>query len=287
MNAKLIDGKAISAKKREEIRQKSELFEKETGRKICLAVVLIGNDPASEVYVRNKIRGCKATNIKSLSYTLPATITQAQAEEVVRALAVDDAVDGILVQLPLPAGLNETKILNLIPPEKDVDGFHPVNVGNLVLGKESIVACTPMGVMTMLHEYGVEISGKNAVVIGRSNIVGKPMALLLLRENATVTVCHSKTKNLKEICKNADILVAAIGRPAFVTADMVKEGAVVIDVGINRVDGKLKGDVDFEKVGEKASYITPVPGGVGPMTITTLLENTYLCGVKRYRAKKR
>lgn len=287
MNAKLIDGKAISAKKREEIRQKSELFEKETGRKICLAVVLIGNDPASEVYVRNKIRGCEATNIKSLSYTLPATITQAQAEEVVRALAVDDAVDGILVQLPLPAGLNETKILNLIPPEKDVDGFHPVNVGNLVLGKESIVACTPMGVMTMLHEYGVEISGKNAVVIGRSNIVGKPMALLLLRENATVTVCHSKTKNLKEICKNADILVAAIGRPAFVTADMVKEGAVVIDVGINRVDGKLKGDVDFEKVGEKASYITPVPGGVGPMTITTLLENTYLCGVKRCRAKKR
>ena len=287
MNAKLIDGKAISAKKREEIRQKSELFEKETGRKICLAVVLIGNDPASEVYVRNKIRGCEATNIKSLSYTLPATITQAQAEEVVRALAVDDAVDGILVQLPLPAGLNETKILNLIPPEKDVDGFHPVNVGNLVLGKESIVACTPMGVMTMLHEYGVEISGKNAVVIGRSNIVGKPMALLLLRENATVTVCHSKTKNLKEICKNADILVAAIGRPAFVTADMVKAGAVVIDVGINRVDGKLKGDVDFEKVGEKASYITPVPGGVGPMTITTLLENTYLCGVKRYRAKKR
>ncbi len=287
MNAKLIDGKAISAKKREEIRQKSELFEKETGRKICLAVVLIGNDPASEVYVRNKIRGCEATNIKSLSYTLPATITQAQAEEVVRALAVDDAVDGILVQLPLPAGLNETKILNLIPPEKDVDGFHPVNVGNLVLGKESTVACTPMGVMTMLHEYGVEISGKNAVVIGRSNIVGKPMALLLLRENATVTVCHSKTKNLKEICKNADILVAAIGRPAFVTADMVKEGAVVIDVGINRVDGKLKGDVDFEKVGEKASYITPVPGGVGPMTITTLLENTYLCGVKRYRAKKR
>lgn len=287
MNAKLIDGKAISAKKREEIRQKSELFEKETGRKICLAVVLIGNDPASEVYVRNKIRGCEATNIKSLSYTLPATITQAQAEEVVRALAVDDAVDGILVQLPLPAGLNETKILNLIPPEKDVDGFHPVNVGNLVLGKESIVACTPMGVMTMLHEYGVKISEKNAVVIGRSNIVGKPMALLLLRENATVTVCHSKTKNLKEICKNADILVAAIGRPAFVTADMVKEGAVVIDVGINRVDGKLKGDVDFEKVGEKASYITPVPGGVGPMTITTLLENTYLCGVKRYRAKKR
>lgn len=287
MNAKLIDGKAISAKKREEIRQKSELFEKETGRKICLAVVLIGNDPASEVYVRNKIRGCEATNIKSLSYTLPATITQAQAEEVVRALAVDDAVDGILVQLPLPAGLNETKILNLIPPEKDVDGFHPVNVGNLVLGKESIVACTPMGVMTMLHEYGVEISGKNAVVIGRSNIVGKPMALLLLRENATVTVCHSKTKNLKELCKNADILVAAIGRPAFVTADMVKEGAVVIDVGINRVDGKLKGDVDFEKVCEKASYITPVPGGVGPMTITTLLENTYFCGVKRYRAKKR
>lgn len=286
MSATLIDGKALSAKKREEIKQKSEIFERENGRKICLAVVLVGNDPASEVYVRNKIRGCEATNIKSLSFTLPETAAETEVEELIRSLSADDTVDGILVQLPLPKGLDETKILNLIPPEKDVDGFHPVNVGNLLLGKETTVACTPMGVMTMLYDNNIEISGKNAVIIGRSNIVGKPMAMLLLRDNATVTVCHSKTKNLKEICRNADILVAAIGRAEFVTADMVKDGAVVIDVGINRVDGKLKGDVDFENVKEKASFITPVPGGVGPMTITTLLENTYLCGVKRNRAAR-
>ena len=284
---KLIDGKAIAADIRAELKLRTVAIEEKYHKKIGLAVVLIGNDPASQVYVRNKVKACEEAGIRSFRHDLPEETTQKQAEELVSALAEDENIHGILVQLPLPKGLDEKRLLALIPPEKDVDGFHPVNVGNLVLGKESIVACTPMGVMTMLHEYGVEISGKNAVVIGRSNIVGKPMALLLLRENATVTVCHSKTKNLKEICKNADILVAAIGRPAFVTADMVKEGAVVIDVGINRVDGKLKGDVDFEKVGEKASYITPVPGGVGPMTITTLLENTYLCGVKRYRAKKR
>ena len=285
MNAVLIDGKALSARKREEIKKKCEIFEQEYGRKICLAVVLVGNDPASEVYVRNKIRGCEATDIRSLSFTLPQTASQNDVEQLICALSADESVDGILVQLPLPKGLDEDRILNLIPPEKDVDGFHPVNVGKLLLGKETIVACTPMGVMTMLHDNDISVAGKNAVVIGRSNIVGKPMAMLLLRDHATVTICHSRTKNLKEICKNADILVAAIGKPEFVTADMVKDGAVVIDVGINRVNGKLKGDVDFDSVKEKASYITPVPGGVGPMTITTLLENTYLCGVRRERAK--
>ena len=285
MNAVLIDGKALSARKREEIKKKCEIFEQEYGRKICLAVVLVGNDPASEVYVRNKIRGCEATDIRSLSFTLPQTASQNDVEQLICALSADESVDGILVQLPLPKGLDEDRILNLIPPGKDVDGFHPVNVGKLLLGKETIVACTPMGVMTMLHDNDISVAGKNAVVIGRSNIVGKPMAMLLLRDHATVTICHSRTKNLKEICKNADILVAAIGKPEFVTADMVKDGAVVIDVGINRVNGKLKGDVDFDSVKEKASYITPVPGGVGPMTITTLLENTYLCGVRRERAK--
>ena len=285
MSAVLIDGKALSARKREEIKKKCEIFEQEYGRKICLAVVLVGNDPASEVYVRNKIRGCEATDIRSLSFTLPQTASQNDVEQLICALSADESVDGILVQLPLPKGLDEDRILNLIPPEKDVDGFHPSNVGKLLLGKETIVACTPMGVMTMLHDNDISVAGKNAVVIGRSNIVGKPMAMLLLRDHATVTICHSRTKNLKEICKNADILVAAIGKPEFVTADMVKDGAVVIDVGINRVNGKLKGDVDFDSVKEKASYITPVPGGVGPMTITTLLENTYLCGVRRERAK--
>ncbi len=285
MSAVLIDGKALSARKREEIKKKCEIFEQEYGRKICLAVVLVGNDPASEVYVRNKIRGCEATDIRSLSFTLPQTASQNDVEQLICALSADESVDGILVQLPLPKGLDEDRILNLIPTEKDVDGFHPVNVGKLLLGKETIVACTPMGVMTMLHDNDISVAGKNAVVIGRSNIVGKPMAMLLLRDHATVTICHSRTKNLKEICKNADILVAAIGKPEFVTADMVKDGAVVIDVGINRVNGKLKGDVDFDSVKEKASYITPVPGGVGPMTITTLLENTYLCGVRRERAK--
>ena len=285
MSAVLIDGKALSARKREEIKKKCEIFEQEYGRKICLAVVLVGNDPASEVYVRNKIRGCEATDIRSLSFTLPQTASQNDVEQLICALSADESVDGILVQLPLPKGLDEDRILNLIPPGKDVDGFHPVNVGKLLLGKETIVACTPMGVMTMLHDNDISVAGKNAVVIGRSNIVGQPMAMPRLRDHATVTICHSRTKNLKEICKNADILVAAIGKPEFVTADMVKDGAVVIDVGINRVNGKLKGDVDFDSVKEKASYITPVPGGVGPMTITTLLENTYLCGVRRERAK--
>ena len=224
---------------------------------------------------------------KSLSFTLPENVSQRETEELVLSLADDDSVDGILVQLPLPKGLNEKRLLSLIPPEKDVDGFHPYNVGNLMLGEQTVVSCTPFGVLLLLQDYDIEIAGKNAVIVGRSNIVGKPMAMLLLKENATVTICHSKTQNLKEICRRADILVAAIGKAGFITADMVKEGAVVVDVGINRVDGKLKGDVDFDAVKEKASYITPVPGGVGPMTIAMLLTNTYLCAEERERAKNR
>ena len=214
-------------------------------------------------------------------------MSQRETEELVLSLADDDSVDGILVQLPLPKGLNEKRLLSLIPPEKDVDGFHPYNVGNLMLGEQTVVSCTPFGVLHLLQDYDIEIAGKNAVIVGRSNIVGKPMAMLLLKENATVTICHSKTQNLKEICRGADILVAAIGKAGFITADMVKEGAVVVDVGINRVDGKLKGDVDFDAVKEKASYMTPVPGGVGPMTIAMLLTNTYLCAEERERAKNR
>lgn len=284
--AEIIDGKALSEKVKDEVKAKAEKFYGDYGRKICLAVVLVGNDPASEVYVRNKIRGCEYTGIKSLSFNLPENATESQVSEVISSLAADDTVDGILVQLPLPKGMDEGKILSLIPPEKDVDGFLAENVGNLLLGKEATIACTPYGVMRMLKEYGVDLSGKNAVVIGRSNIVGKPMALLLLAANATVTVCHSKTADIEKICREADVIVAALGKAGFVTADMVKDGAVVIDVGINRVDGKLKGDVDFDGVKEKASLITPVPGGVGPMTIAMLLENTYLCAIRRESAKK-
>jgi len=218
--------------------------------------------------------------MRSLSYYLPADATEDVVKQTVDALACDSTVDGILVQLPLPKHLDENKILSLIPPSKDVDGFLPENVGNLMLGLPTTVACTPFGVLKMLLHENIELCGKNAVVLGRSNIVGKPMAMLLLKENCTVTICHSKTVGLKEVCKNADILVAAIGLPKFVTADMVKDGAVVIDVGINRTENGLCGDVDFENVKDKASYITPVPGGVGPMTIAMLLENTYLCALR-------
>lgn len=287
MSATVIDGKSVSLTQKEQVRDKVSAFEKEYGRKPCLAVILAGEDPASQVYVRNKIKGCEFVGIKSLSFTLPETVSQRETEELVNSLADDDRVDGILVQLPLPKGLDEKRLLSLIPPEKDVDGFHPVNVGKLMLGEKTVVSCTPFGVMQLLKSYNIDVAGKNAVVVGRSNIVGKPMAMLLLKENATVTICHSKTQNLKEICRNADILVAAIGKAEFITADMVKNGAVVIDVGINRLNGKLKGDVDFENVREKASFITPVPGGVGPMTIAMLLTNTYLCVEERERAKNR
>jgi len=278
--AKIIDGKALSAKTKEQLKIKVEDFKNKFGRTITLAVILVGTNPASQVYVKNKIKATEYVGMKSLSFTLPEETTEKELEEVILALSNDKTVDGILVQLPLPKHINESKILKLIPPEKDVDGFHAENVGKLLLGEPTTVACTPFGVMKMLESENVELSGKNAVVIGRSNIVGKPMALLLLKENCTVTVCHSKTKNLKEICSNADVLVAAIGRPKFVTEDMVKDGAVVIDVGINRTENGLVGDVDFDNVSKKASLITPVPGGVGPMTIAMLLENTYLSAVR-------
>ena len=278
--AKIIDGKLLSSKIKEELKVKVEEFFNQYKRQITLAVVLVGDNPASQVYVRNKITATEYVGMKSLSFKLPQDATQEQVEETVVSLANDSTVDGILVQLPLPKHIDENKILKLIPPSKDVDGFLAENVGKLLLGQSTTIACTPFGVMKMLESENIELSGKNAVVIGRSNIVGKPMALLLLQQNCTVTVCHSKTNNLKEICKNADILIAAIGRPKFVTEDMVKEGAVVIDVGINRTENGLVGDVDFEKVKEIASFITPVPGGVGPMTIAMLLENTYLCALR-------
>ena len=270
-----IDGKKLAAEMRAEIRGAAAAFTEETGKTIGLAVVLVGEDPASQVYVRNKIKACAETGIQSYAFYLPVDCTQAQAEELVDSLAADPKVHGILVQLPLPKHLDEQRILTRIPPAKDVDGFCAENVGNLAMNRGGLVACTPNGVMKMLEKYGIETSGKRAVVLGRSNIVGKPMAMLLVNADATVTVCHSRTRDLAKITAEADILVVAIGRAKFVTAGMVKEGAVVIDVGMDRDEnGKLCGDVDFESVEKKASYITPVPGGVGPMTITMLLYNT-------------
>ncbi len=272
---KLIDGKAIAAEIRAELKARTQAFEEKYGKKIGLAVVLIGNDPASQVYVRNKVKACEEAGIRSFRHDLPEETTQKQAEELVSALAEDENVHGILIQLPLPRGLDEKRLLSLIPPSKDVDGFLAENIGRLALKEAGTVACTPLGVMEMLSRSNIPVAGKRAVVVGRSNIVGRPMALLLLNADATVTVCHSKTKDLLEECRRADILVAAIGKPKFITADMVKEGAVVIDVGMDRDEnGKLCGDVDFENVKEKASAITPVPGGVGPMTIAMLLKNT-------------
>ncbi len=274
---KIVDGKALAAKLREELKEKIGALKKAPG----LAVVIVGNDSASQIYVRNKIKACGELGIRSYSYELPETATQKELEDVLDELAANPEVNGILLQLPLPKGLNAESAMSRIPFEKDVDGFSAENLGLLLLHKERTVACTPLGVMKILEDEGVEIAGKNAVVLGRSDTVGKPMAMLLLNANATVTVCHSKTKNLKEICKNADILVSAVGKAKFVTADMVKRGAVVIDVGINRDEnGKLCGDVDFENVKEKTSCITPVPGGVGPMTITMLMYNTYLATLK-------
>ena len=277
---KIMDGKALAAKLRAELKEKVAAL-KAGGKEIGLAVVLIGDDQASKVYVRNKIKGCEEVGIRSYSFNLPASASQRDAENLVKELVASDNIHGILVQLPLPSHLDEQAILKLIPPAKDVDGFCAQNVGNLAMNRETIVACTPFGVMKLLEEYGVDPRGKNAVVLGRSNIVGKPMAMLLLNADATVTVCHSKTKNLKEVCAGADILVVAIGRAKFVTADMVKEGAVVVDVGMDRDEnGKLCGDVDFESVKDKVSMITPVPGGVGPMTITMLLYNTYITAMR-------
>ena len=274
--AQIIDGKAISAAVRAEITEETKTLIAETGLTPGLAVVIVGNDPASQVYVRNKRKACTEVGFYSEAYELPEETTQEELEALVDKLNLDPKIHGILVQLPLPRHLDEQRILLRIRPEKDVDAFHPYNVGRIMIGDYNYLPCTPAGVMELLKRSGVDVSGKECVVVGRSNIVGKPMAMLLLQANGTVTICHSRTKNLSETTRRADILVAAIGKPEFFTADMVKEGAVVIDVGMNRrpSDGKLCGDVDFASVEPVASYITPVPGGVGPMTITMLMHNT-------------
>ena len=272
--AVILDGKALAASKKEEIKARVSALHNE-GIYPKLAVILVGEDPASQVYVRNKKRDCEEVGIISQSVTLPADTGREELVGIVESLNADDSVHGILVQLPLPAGLNGAEITQLIAPEKDVDAFSYYNVGRIMTGDYSFVPCTPAGCMELIKLSGVSVEGKNCVVIGRSNIVGKPMAMLLMQANGTVTVCHSRTRDLAEITRRADILVCAIGKPGFVTGDMVKEGAVVIDVGINRcADGKLRGDCDFDSCAEKASYITPVPGGVGPMTRVMLLNNT-------------
>lgn len=273
--ANIIDGKAISNQIRDEIKQKVISFNERTGIRPGLAVVIVGEDPASQVYVRNKKRACEQVGFDSWVYELPCDTTQFELDSLIDKLNNDPLVHGILVQLPLPKHLDEERVILKIKPEKDVDAFHPYNVGRITIGDPKFLPCTPAGIMELIKRSDIDLCGKECVVIGRSNIVGKPMALLLLAQNGTVTVCHSKTSNLAEICKRADVLVVAIGRADFVKADMVKEGAVVIDVGMNRnAEGKLAGDVDFESVSKVASYITPVPGGVGPMTITMLLQNT-------------
>ncbi len=272
--AKLIDGKLISAAVKDGVRKDIEAL-KAQGVDACLAVIIVGDDPASKIYVANKERACEYTGIRSEKYALPADTTMDELLALIERLNNDSSINGILCQLPLPDGLDEQKVIDAISPLKDVDAFHPVNVGKIMVGNFDFLPCTPAGIMEMLHYEGIEVAGKNCVVIGRSNIVGKPMSMLLLHKNGTVTVCHSKTKNLAELTKTADILVSAVGRANFVTADMVKPGAVVIDVGMNRdVDGKLCGDVDFSSVEPVCSAITPVPGGVGPMTISMLMKNT-------------
>ncbi len=273
--AQIINGKEISAIVKSEVAEETAMLRDEKGLKVGLAVVIVGNNQASRVYVNNKKKACEEVGFQSFEYALDENTTQEQLLDLVNVLNRDDRVNGILVQLPLPAHIDETTIINAISPAKDVDAFHPVNVGHIMIGNYSFLPCTPAGVMRLIESTGTDISGKQCVVIGRSNIVGKPQAMLLLQKNGTVTICHSRTKNLREICLNADILVVAIGKAKFITGDMIKEGAIVIDVGMNRDEnGKLCGDVDFESAEKKASYITPVPGGVGPMTISMLMKNT-------------
>lgn len=273
--AQIIDGKQVSAVLKENIKERVSKFSREFGYAPGLAVIIVGSDPASKVYVRNKHRACEMVGIRSIQIEYPANTKEEELLLKIEELNKDSSIHGILVQLPLPPHIKEERVINAINKEKDVDAFNPYNVGRILTGDYTFLPCTPAGVMSLLDYYKVEISGKNCVVVGRSNIVGKPMALLLLEKNGTVTVCHSRTQNLAAFTKEADILVVAVGRAGFITADMIKEGAVVIDVGINRLeDGTLTGDVDFEGAKEVASLITPVPGGVGPMTITTLLENT-------------
>lgn len=280
-----IEGKLLAAQVKERVAAGVKEL-KENGIEPCLAVIMVGENPASQVYVKGKVKDCAECGIKSLEIHLPAETTQEELLQKLAELAGDAGVHGLLVQLPLPAHIDEKTVIEAIPPQKDVDGFTAVNVGRMMIGEECFLPCTPAGCMEMIRSTGVSISGKNAVVIGRSNIVGKPAAMLLLRENATVTICHSRTENLKQVCANADILVAAVGRAGFVTGDMVKPGAVVIDVGINRnAQGKLCGDVDYDAAAEKAGYITPVPGGVGLMTRAMLMQNTLQAAQKQALAK--
>ena len=290
MAATIIDGKQVAARIRGEIRAEAEEFTRETGVVPHLAAILVGDDPASAVYVRNKQKACEQSGLKSTLHRLPAETTQAELLELIAACNADTSVHGILVQLPLPKHINESAILDSVSPFKDVDAFHPQNVGLIVQGRPRFLPCTPHGIQELLKSAGVETAGAHAVVLGRSEIVGKPMALLLVQRgetaNATVTICHSRTRDLAEITRTADILIAAIGKPKFITADMVKPGVVVIDVGTNRVEGKLVGDVDFEPVSQIASAITPVPGGVGPMTIAMLMKNT-LAAAKLAATQKR
>lgn len=271
----IMDGKALSVEIRAEIKSQIEEM-KARGEAIpSLAVVLVGNDPASKIYVRNKKNACAEAGITSYEYTLPETATEDEVLELIEKLNNDDKINGILVQVPLPAGIDEKKVIDAIAPQKDVDAFSESNIGKYFLGEAKFLPCTPGGILHLLDKYNIDVNGKNCVIIGRSNIVGKPMSLLLLQRNGTVTICHSRTKNLSDYTKNADIIVVAIGKPCFLTGDMIKEGAVVIDVGINRLEsGKVVGDADFESCAKKASFITPVPGGVGPMTIARLLLNT-------------
>ena len=269
----IIDGKLISSQIKDEVKERVAAL-KAKGREVTLAVVLVGEDPASQVYVNNKKKACEYCGINSKSFELPESTSEAELLELIGKLNADESIDGILVQLPLPKGIDEDKVIMAIDPAKDVDGFHISNVGSLCVGRPGLVSCTPAGIIELLKRYNVAIEGKECVVVGRSNIVGKPMALLLLRENGTVTVCHSRTKDLKDVTSRADILVVAIGKPKFIDGSYVKDGAVVIDVGIHRnEDGKLCGDVDFDSVKDKTSAITPVPGGVGPMTIAMLMNN--------------
>lgn len=273
--AKIIDGKKIASEVRADIKSRAADFTAKTGVVPCLAVVIVGDDPASKIYVRNKHLACVEAGFRSITVELPAQTSSEELFEHLDKLKNDSTVHGILVQLPLPSHIDEKAVLEYLPPEKDVDAFHERNVGKIMLGKYSFLPCTPAGVMKLLEHENIEIAGKRCVVVGRSNIVGKPMAMLLLHANGTVTMCHSRTRDLADITRRADILVAAVGKPEMITADMVKEGAVVVDVGMNRLpNGKLVGDVAFDEVEKKASALTPVPGGVGPMTITMLLENT-------------
>ena len=273
--AKLISGKAVSAALRTQIREETAALRENHGIHPGLAVVLVGNDPASQIYVRNKQKACEEVGFRAFEYRLNENSTQEQLLDLIRVLNKDDKVHGILVQLPLPKHIDEQTVILTIAPEKDVDAFHPMNVGRIMIGNYEFLPCTPAGVMELIDSTGVDLNGANCVVVGRSNIVGKPMAMLLLHRNATVTICHSRTRNLAEVCAGADILVSAVGKPHFIRADMIKDGAVVIDVGMNHDEnGKLCGDVEFAEVEPKASYITPVPGGVGPMTITMLMKNT-------------